>query len=241
MNYGDDFQSLSKYNRHSLQGRSLDWTNKPPLYKKYPPDLERFALEKPDGDGGLPLFKLLQQRRSIRNYSNAAPDSRKLSQVIWASQGISMANEYHQFRTAPSAGGLFPIETYCVINRVKDFQQGVYHYQVPYHSLVLLKEGNFGSALARAALGQQMLSDAAFALIWSAMIERSKWKYEQRAYRYIYLDAGHIAQNTALAALACGLGTCQVGAFFDDEVNEIIGVDGIKEFAIYMSAVGEPL
>lgn len=241
MNYGDDFQSLSKYNRQSLQGRSLDWTNKPPLYKQYPSNLERFELEKPDRDGGLPLFSLLQQRRSVRNYNNTAPDAQKLSQVIWASQGISLANEYHQFRTAPSAGGLFPIETYCVINRVKDLQQGVYHYQVPYHSLVLLKEGNLGPDLARAALGQKMLSDAAFTLIWSAMIERSKWKYEQRAYRYIYLDAGHIAQNTALAALACGLGTCQVGAFFDDEVNKIIGVDGVKEFAIYMSAVGEPL
>lgn len=240
MHYGDDFQRLSKYERQKLQGRNLDWANKPPLYKKYPAELERHELEIPDRKGGLPLFDLLQRRRSVRSYINIAVDSRMLSQVIWAGQGITLANEYHQFRTAPSAGGLFPIETYCVINRVEGFRPGVYHYQVPYHSLVLLREGTFGPALARAALGQKMLSEAAFNLIWSAMIERSKWKYEQRAYRYIYLDAGHIAQNTALAALSCGLGTCQVGAFFDNEVNEIIEINGTDEFAIYLSAVGTP-
>lgn len=241
MSYGDDFQRLSKYYREEMQGRSLDWDNKPPLYKKYPPELERFELEKPDRTDGKPFYSLLQKRRSERNFSKDILESNKLSQVLWATQGISLANEYHQFRTAPSAGGLFPIETYCIINRVEGFKPGVYHYQVPYHCLVLLKEGDYGTELARAALGQKMLRDAAFNLVWSAMIERSKWKYEQRAYRYIYLDAGHIAQNTALAALSCGLGSCQVGAFFDEEADKIIGVDGKSEFAIYMSAIGKPL
>ncbi|MDZ4133768.1 MAG: SagB/ThcOx family dehydrogenase [Dethiobacteria bacterium] len=70
-------------------------------------------------------------------------------------------------------------------------------------------------------------------------MERSKWKYEQRAYRYIYLDAGHIAQNSALAAVSLGLGSCQIGAFFNAEADEIIGLDGESEFVIYMTAVGE--
>ncbi len=241
MNFGDDYQRLSKYSRESLKGRSLDWDRKPPLYKIYPPELERFPLQKPDREGGLPLYRTLRQRRSQRNFRKVALEVAQLSQVIWATQGITLATENHQFRTAPSAGGLFPIETYCVINQVEDFKPGVYHYQVPYHTLVLLKEGDFGSALAQAALGQVMMRDAAFNLVWSAMVERSKWKYEQRAYRYIYLDAGHIAQNTALAAVSCGLGSCQVGAFFDDEVNGIIGLDGEKETAIYLTAVGVPL
>lgn len=239
MNYGDDFQRLSKYARETLQGRNLDWNRKPPLYKQYPPDLERFELEKPDREGGLPLYSLLQQRRSERRYKNATLPAKKLSQVLWATQGITLATEYHQFRTAPSAGGLFPVETYCIVNKVEGFKPGVYHYQVPYHTLVLVKEGGHGAALARAALGQTMLRDAAFNLVWTAMIERSKWKYEQRAYRYIYLDAGHIAQNAALAALSCGIGSCQVGAFFDEEVNRVINVDGVSEFAIYMSSFGE--
>ncbi len=239
MSYGDDYQQLSKYDRETLKGRSLDWNRKPPLYKKYPPNLERFELEKADTQGGKPLYSLLQERRSERSYKSTTISGSKLSQILWAAQGITLATEYHQFRATPSAGGLFPIETYCVINNVKDFKPGVYHYQVPYHSLVLLKEGNYGVELAQAALSQKMLRDSAFNLVWSAMIERSKWKYEQRAYRYIYLDAGHTAQNAALAAVSCGLGSCQVGAFFDEEVNDIIDVDGKNEFAIYLSSFGE--
>jgi len=241
MSYGDDYQKLSRYSRDSLGGKSLDWDRKPPLYKQYPANLKRFDLEKPDLSGGEPFYHLLQQRRSVRNYNPDKIPGSKLSQVLWASQGISLYTEYHQFRTAPSAGGLFPIETYCVINNVDDYPAGVYHYQVSYHSLVLLKEGNFGLDLARAALGQKMMRDSAFNLIWTAMIDRSKWKYDQRAYRYIYLDAGHIAQNAALGAVSCGLGSCQIGAFFDEEVEEIIDVDGEKEFAIYMTSVGRPL
>ncbi len=238
MNYGDDFQRLSRYNRDKLGGRSLDWAAKPGQYKTYPPELERFELEKPDRNGGGPLYSLLQHRRSERNYKTAAVSAAGLSQVLWSAQGVTLRTEHHQFRTAPSAGGLFPIETYCIINNVEGFKPGVYHYQVPIHALVLVKEGNFGLELARAALGQKMLRDASFNLVWSAVIERSKWKYEQRAYRYIYLDAGHIAQNAALAAVACGLGSCQVGAFFDDEVDKIIGADGEREFSIYMTSVG---
>ena len=238
MNYGDDFQRLSKYSRENLGGRSLDWEKKPDQYKKYPPELERLELEKPETDGGAGLYRLLQNRRSERNYSSVEMSAKELSQLLWATNGITRANEYHQFRTAPSAGGLFPIETYCVINRVEGFKPGVYHYQPLYHCLVLIKQGDFGAALARAALGQRMVHDASVNLVWSAMSERSKWKYEQRAYRYLYLDAGHIAHNTALAAVALGLGSCQIGAFFDSEADQIIGLDGEKEFVIYMSAVG---
>ncbi|HSW36357.1 MAG TPA: SagB/ThcOx family dehydrogenase, partial [Candidatus Limnocylindrales bacterium] len=162
-----------------------------------------------------------------------------LSLLLWAAQGITRATEFYQFRTAPSAGGLYPVETYCVINRVKNLKPGVYHYEAPSHTLTLLKTGNFGQQLAEAALGQTMLRQASVVFVWSAVVERAKWKYDQRAYRYIYLDAGHIAQNTALAAVSCKLGSCQIGAFFDDEVNKIIGIDGDAETTIYMTAIGE--
>jgi SagB-type dehydrogenase family enzyme len=77
--------------------------------------------------------------------------------------------------------------------------------------------------------------------VWTAIFERSKWKYKQRAYRYVYLDAGHIAQNLALAAVSIELGSCQIGAIFDEEVNALIGVDGVNESAIYLSLVGHPM
>jgi len=240
MNYGDDFQRLSRYDREKLQGRNLDWENKPPLYKSYPPGLERIELAKPQFKDNRNLFDIIQQRRSIRRFMAEELELQIFSGIIWATQGITLATEHHQFRASPSAGALYPIETYCVINRVKGLKPGVYHYQVPYHSLVLIKEGEYGKELARAALGQRMIDEAAFNLVWSAMIERSKWKYDQRAYRYIYLDAGHIAQNAALAAVSYNLGSCQIGAFFDGEVDRVIGVDGESEFSLYITAIGKP-
>ncbi len=240
MGFGDEFQRLSKYLRETLKGKSLDWDQKPPLYKNYPPGTDLIELPGPDRENGHPLYRAIQQRRSVRNYSNSPVDGKSLSQVLWAAQGVTLATEFHQFRAAPSAGALYPIETYCMINNVAGFKPGVYHYQVPYHALILLREGSFALDLARAALGQKMLRDSAFNLIWTAVIERSKWKYEQRAYRYIYLDAGHIAQNAALSAVSCGLGSCQVGAFFDEEVNRVIEVNGDTEFVVYMSSFGIP-
>jgi SagB-type dehydrogenase family enzyme len=239
VSYGDNFQQLSKYSRRSMIGKELDWHNKPDTYKRYPMELERVELKRPVKTGGRPLYELLEQRRSERNFLRSPLDKAIFSQVLWAAQGITLATEYHQFRTAPSAGGLYPVETYLAVNRVEGIKAGVYHYQVPDHGLVLLAEGNSGPQLAQAGLGQDMLEQAAFVFVWSAMVERAKWKYDQRAYRYIYMDAGHIAQNAALAALSCGLGSCQIAAFFDDEVNRIIAVDGKNETAIYMTAVGE--
>jgi len=85
-----------------------------------------------------------------------------------------------------------------------------------------------------------MYASAPIVLIWTAMFERCRWKYGERAYRYVYLDAGHVAQNLALAAVSLGLGSCQIAATFDDEVNELLGVDGEEESALCMSVVGCP-
>lgn len=240
MKYGDNFQQLSKYRRDTLRGRALDWSRKPDLYKKYPAGLERFTLEEPERSEGLPLYSAISLRRSVRDFKNKAVSESKLSQVLWASQGITAQSISHQFRAAPSAGALYPVETYCLINRVDNLMSGIYHYQITDHKLTLLREGRFGQTLAGAALSQNLLAEASFVLIWSAIVERGRWKYEQRVYRYIYLDAGHIAQNAALAAVSCGLSSCPIGAFFDDEVNKIIDIDGEKETAIYMIAIGEP-
>ena len=102
------------------------------------------------------------------------------------------------------------------------------------------RKGEFRRVISRAALDQGMASEANVVFAWTAVFERSKWKYKQRAYRYIYLDAGHIAQNFALAAVSLGLGSCQIAALYDDEVNELLDVDGEEESILYLSAVGFP-
>lgn len=238
MCFGDDYQRLTKHNRQTLRGRELDWENMPESYKRYPAELQRFELPKPDLSDGGPLFQVMARRRSVRSFAGRALAAKLLSQLLWAAQGITLNTGPYQFRTAPSAGALYPVETYVLVNRVDGFEPGIYHYGVQEHVLTLLREGDFSRVLARAVLGQGMVEKAAVVFAWSALVRRGTWKYEQRAYRYFYLDAGHIAQNVALAAVSLGLGSCQIGAYFDDEVNAVLQLDGEKETALYLTALG---
>jgi len=144
------------------------------------------------------------------------------------------------FRAAPSAGGLYPIETYILARAVEGLDRGIYHFRPHVFDLEFIKAGSYATVLAEAALGQEMIREAQATFIWTAIVARSAWKYRQRAYRYIYMEAGHIAQNLYLAGTAAGLGVWAVGAFFDDRVNGLIEVDGVEEATVYLAAVGWP-
>jgi SagB-type dehydrogenase family enzyme len=240
---GDSFQKGTKYFRDRL-GSKPGWLKKPEPYKEYLGAM-KVQLPPPDATAAktASLAECLRKRASVREFSGVPLNKATLSFLLWASGGIRKKTKERsgfESRTAPSAGALYPIETYVVANLVDEVESGIYHYSVSEHSLELLRQGNFGQEVSFAALEQGMCQDAAVVFIWTAIFERTRWKYGQRAYRYVYLDAGHIAQNLALAATGIGLGSCQIGALFDDEVNAIIGVDGKDESVIYMSAVGVP-
>jgi SagB-type dehydrogenase family enzyme len=237
---GDTFQQETKYRRGHLSGGGLDWAAKPKTYKRYP-SVPKITLSPPKTKDGAPIWDVLRRRRSERRYQDAPLLEAELSQLLWASQGITHAHQNYGFRTAPSAGALYPVETYLVVNSIEEIQPGVYHYAVEDHELEQLKAGDFGDPVARAALDQGMAAQASAVFVWTGVFGRSKWKYKQRAYRYVYLDAGHIAENLALAAVALGLGSCQIAALYDEEANELLGVDGVEESTIYMTAVGKPL
>lgn len=235
---GELFQEKTKYWRGRLAGGKgpEKW---PGRYKNYP-GAPRIALPLPEKKEPCSLWSCLEQRRSIRHFRDQPLSPAILSLLLWASQGITAEKSGFQLRTAPSAGALYPVETYLSIQKVMDIPPGIYHYDVASHALERLKSGQFGPQCSQAALDQHFLAEAAVVFIWTAIFARSSAKYRQRAYRYVYLDAGHIAQNLALAAVACDLGTCQVGAFYDEEFNLILGVDGREESTIYLTAVGYP-
>jgi SagB-type dehydrogenase family enzyme len=198
------------------------------------------VLSPPQTEGGEPLWEILSKRRSERDFLTQPVAAHQVSQLLWAAQGITAEQFGYKFRTVPSAGALYPVETYLVINDVEGIPQGVYHYNVLEHCLEQIKEGDYRVQIARAALDQKIGYDANLVFAWTAVLERCKWKYKQRAFRYIYLDAGHIAQTVALAAVALELGTCQIAALYDEEVNDLLGVDGNEETAIYLTVVGHP-
>ena len=233
---GDRFQQELKYHRGHLPAWHLDWASKPEPYKRYPA-APKVQLDPPQREGGAPLWDVFDSRRSVRHFKAELIKKSELSQLLWAAQGIT--NQGSGFRTAPSAGALYPVETYLVVNSVEDVEPGIYHYAVDKNELDQLRVGDFRLPVAQAALDQEMAYRANVVFIWTALFKRSKWKYNQRAYRYVYLDAGHIAQNVALAAVALDFGSCQIGALYDDEVNALISVDGVEESVVYMTVVGK--
>jgi len=237
---GEMFQQETKYDRRRMPGGYLDWKSKPKIYKIYP-QLRQIKLFHENDLGNLSVIDALKQRKSIRDFARGLSVSRQhLSFLLWAAGGIQRKEMGFEFRTVPSAGALYPIETYIVVNNVADLASGVYHYNIRQHSLEELILGDYAGQTARAALDQGICAEAGVVFIWTAVFSRSRWKYKQRAYRYIYLDAGHMAQNLALASTSLGLGCCHIGALFDEEVNRIIGVDGIEESVVYMSVAGHP-
>ena len=234
---GESFQSFTKYNRESIKNQPMNLGDKIGAYKSYP-DAAKVALPEPIKSGGKPYWDLVARRRTQRKFPDGKIGSDKLSQLLWASQGITGRVRDYELRSAPSAGALYPVETYVVINKVEGIEAGLYHYDVREHALELLEKGELGEKLMHAGLMQPVIGNSAVTLVWTAMIKRARWKYGQRAYRYVYLDAGHIAQNVSMAAEGLDMGSCLIGAFFDDEVNDVLKVDGQDETVIYMCATG---
>jgi SagB-type dehydrogenase family enzyme len=205
-------------------------------YKTYP-GAKMIKLPQPNYKG-IPVEEAIKKRRSVRSYSKKTLTLPQLSQLLFAAQGITEKSYGHDLRTAPSAGALYPMEVYLVVNNVEGLSRGIYHYTIQGHALELLKEGDFRKEITKAGLGQDMLGEAQVTFILSAVFERTRKKYGDRSLRYIYMEAGHISQNISLQAVSLGLGSVCVGAFYDEQVNRLIGLDGNTESAIYLQAVG---
>ncbi len=234
---GDAFQQGTKYGPGRMGGAESRPTPRPEPYKTYP-DSVKVALPSFEPDRLMTLHDAISQRKSSRDFQARPVSLGQLSYLLRASAGIQRTEQGYEFRSAPSAGALYPVETYIIANRVSELEPGAYHYGIRNHELERVRAGDLRRRISAAALGQDMCAEAAVVFIWTALFARCKWKYGQRAYRYIYLDAGHIAENLALAAVSLDLGSCQIGALFDDEVNKLLDLDGVEESVVYMSVVG---
>jgi SagB-type dehydrogenase family enzyme len=187
-------------------------------------------LPKPTQAGQYSLGQLLQQRRSLREYSAQPVSLAEVSQLLWAAQGIT---DSRGFRTAPSAGALYPLELYVVACNVTGMEAGVYHYQIQNHRLVQHLAGDKREELAQAAYMQSWLSDAPVVFVFSADYKRTSKKYGTRAKRYVQMEVGHAAQNLFLQAGDLDLGSVVVGAFYDDAVTELLQLpSGIVPLAL---------
>lgn len=213
----------------------LDWGDRPAMRTTHP-EAPRRQLPAVPVDDGPPVGAAIQARASVRSYSEEPMSQEQLARLLLLTDGLRPGSGDR--RTAPSAGALYPIEVYPVVHAVEGLDAGVHHYDPFTHELSLLAPGDMRQRVVAAGLHQDFLGAASVTIVLTFVFQRLRFRYQERAYRYGMLEAGHIAQNTYLAAESMGLGVCAVGAFRDDELNELLGVDGREEAAVYLLSVG---
>lgn len=188
-------------------------------------------LPKPKTKGALTLEETIAKRRSVREFEPTPLTLEEIGQLLWAAQGITHPGGY---RSAPSAGALYPLEVYAVL------AEGVYHYEPQAHRLNLQAQGDLRPALHAAALYQDSVLEAPAVFVIAAVYQRTAQKYgRERSPRYVHLEAGHAAQNLLLQAVALDLGAVPIGAFYDDQVQEILGLADDQQ-PLYLIPVGHP-
>lgn len=239
---GKDYMISSRYSTLPPSAQSQG-EPQPSLELPFPSGAKVIPLPKPQ-DVNLPsqdLLALIDKRRSLRQYNEEPLTLEELSFLLWASQGVERVSRRPvTMRTVPSAGARHAFETYLLVNRVEGLQPGYYRFAAIDHALVELSlDPEWNPTLTHACLDQNQVATSAVSFFWVAVLERMYWRYSERSYRYLHLDAGHVCQNLYLAAEAVNCGVCAIAAFDDELLNNALGVDGETQFAIYVASLGK--
>lgn len=215
---------------------------RPFRFRTYP-GASRTPLPGRDFDLPVDFGRVLAGRSSVREFELRLLELEKLGRLLHASYGVAGSRQVDGVtayaRPTPSAGGLYPLELYVVCQSVAELPAGLYHYDARAHELEQRRVASLHVALADLTIGQEMIRDAVAVIVITAVFQRTMWKYGQRGYRYVWLDAGHVAQNTYLVAGALGLGAVSIGGFFDRELDELLLLPA-EEHAVYLVCVGHP-
>ena len=238
---GKEFVEMTKYRNlepsPQSQGAPL-----PPLQTPLPESARLIDLPAGNAfDPGLLDFKsLVENRETLRKYTDSPLSLEELAYLLWGTQGVKSVTEKPvSKRTVPSAGSRHAFETYLLINNVEGLEPGLYRYLALEHKLAKLEAPeDINTILTEACLKQPHVKNSAVTFIWAAVPLRMTWRYCQRGYRYMYLDAGHVCQNLYLLAESIRCGVCAIAAYDDDLVNQALGLDGEEQFAIYIATLG---
>ena len=205
-----------------------------PMPTPSPEQAKVINLPEPQYDSDVSIGQSLLNRRSVRSYTGEPLTLQEVSQLLWAAQGIT---DPRGFRTAPSAGALYPLELYLVAGDVEDLPSGIYRYKPDGHRLARIINGDKRAKLADAALAQPWVKEGAISIVFAAVYERTTVKYGDRGIRYVHMEAGHAGQNLCLQATAMGLGAVTVGAFHDGQVTKLLNLPG-DEQPLYIIPIG---
>ena len=187
------------------------------------------------------FLELIELRSTVREYSGKDLSLKELSFLLWCTQGVKMGLPGGgTMRNVPSAGARHAFETYLYLKRVEGLEPGLYRFLPLEHALLLVDPAaeRLG-AVADGFKAGAMVRNSAVTFIWTAELQRMEYMFGARAWRYLFLDAGHVCQNLYLAAQTRQIGVCAVGAFYDDKLNAALALDGTQRFAVYAATAGK--
>jgi len=242
-NSGHEFMLQTRYENLSPSPQNGGVIPQPPLEIPVPSGVVLIPLPKPS-ELTVPTMDLrtaIEQRRTIRAYREEALTLEELTYLLWVSQGVKrVSTRPSTARTVPSAGARHAFETWLLINRVDQLERGLYRYAAIENALLPLEApADIAEKLAHACHDQPQITNSAVTFFWVAVLERMYWRYVERGYRYLHLDAGHVCQNLALAAEQLYCGICPIAAFDDELLNATLGLDGKNLFVVYLASVGK--
>ncbi|RPI19860.1 MAG: SagB/ThcOx family dehydrogenase [Ignavibacteriae bacterium] len=239
---GQQFIELTNYENLKKSDQSLN-KPQPPLQLEYDKNLSLIDLPEPANINieTADLRNTIEQRRSIRTYSDIPLTINELSYLLWCTQGVKKnIRGIATLRNVPSAGARHAFETYLLINNVEGLLPGLYRYLALEHKLICVSgDAELADRISIACLDQNFIKASAVTFFWIAVPQRMNWRYGERGYRYLYLDAGHVCQNLYLCAETINCGTCAIAAYNDNELNNILELDGKEQFVIYLATVGK--
>jgi len=213
----------------------------PPRGKQHP-GAECVQLSTPDKCSE--FGRVLQQRRTWREFSRQPLDVHRLETLLWFSFGVQGWAKIPgvgrlPLKTSPSGGALHPLQAYAAIRNVKGIAPGIYHYDDEGHRLELLRTGCGKGELKKFLAGQDWFCGCAFVIFLTAVFQRPQWKYEHpRAYRVVLAEAGHVCQTFCLTATWLGLAPFCTMALADTKIEQALGVDGVAESVVYAMGAG---
>jgi SagB-type dehydrogenase family enzyme len=242
-NAGHEFMVKTRYRNISPSPQNSGLVPQPPLELTLPEGADLILLPKPVEitTPKMDVRTAIEQRRTLRAYSDTPLTLEELTYLLWVSQGVKrVSNRPSTARTVPSAGARHAFETYLLVNRVTGLERGLYRYAAIENGLLRLDApADIAQRIAHDCLEQSQITNSAATFIWAAVVQRMYWRYVERGYRYLHLDAGHVCQNLALGAEQLNCGICPIAAFDDELLNETLGLDGEEMFVVYLASVGK--
>ncbi|WP_321506134.1 SagB/ThcOx family dehydrogenase [uncultured Methanoregula sp.] len=239
---GQEFMERTKY-RYIGKSDQEKGIRQPPLELPPDPAIPLFSLPRPDSLEIPPvdLRMAIERRTSIRTYAREPLSLDELGFLLWCTLGVkTIHGNLATLRTVPSAGARHAFETYILANDVDGLVPGLYRYLALSHRLQQTDtDPTLVIRITEACFNQQFMFRSGAVFLWTAVPYRMTWRYGERGYRDLHLDAGHVCQNLYLAAEAIGCGVCAIAAFDDDEMNRILGINGRDQFLIYLATVGK--